>query len=65
VIGADFGFSSGLWLDTNAFSKDAIRPDPSVDSPAIVADLKSLAADRLHDVQIFSTMHLAEHDVSN
>jgi len=45
--------------------QDPIRSDPSVDSTAIIADLKSLSADRLHDVQILSTMHLAEHDVSN
>jgi hypothetical protein len=64
-LGADSGCSSALWLDTNAFSKDAIRPDPPVDFTAIIADLKSLAADGLHNVQIFSPMHLVEHDVSD
>jgi len=64
-FGADSGCNSALWLDTNAFSKDAIRPDPSVYSTAIIADLEPFAVDGLHNVQIFSTMHLAEHDVSD
>ena len=52
-------------LDERAFSKNAIRSDPAIDSTAIIADLESLTPDGLHDVKVFSTPHLAEHDVSN
>jgi hypothetical protein len=64
-FGADSGCNSAFPLDTNAFSKDATRSDPSVYSTAIVADLEPFAVDRLHNVQIFNTMHLAEHNVSD
>jgi hypothetical protein len=53
----------GSRLDANAFSKNAVRTNPAVDSTAIVADLKPFAIDGLHEVQIFSTPHSTEHDV--
>jgi hypothetical protein len=52
-------------FDANALSKNAVRSDPAVDSTPIIADLKSLAADGLYEVQIFSAAHSAEHDVSD
>jgi hypothetical protein len=52
-------------LNANAFSKNAVRTNPAVDSAAIVADLESLATDGLDKVQIFITPYPTEHDVSD
>jgi hypothetical protein len=50
---------------TNAFSKNAGRPDPTVNSTAIIAYLESFAVDSLHEVKIFGTPHLTKHNVSD
>jgi hypothetical protein len=57
--------TSCLGLYANAFPKNAIRSDPSVDSTAIIADLKSFAADGLHQMQIFSASDLTKYDVTD
>jgi hypothetical protein len=53
-------------LDPNAFSVDRVWSDPSVDEPAVVANLESAAAlDRLHNVKILVGANLAEDDITN
>jgi hypothetical protein len=52
-------------IDSNAFSKYAIRSDPSIDQSPIVSDLETHTIDRLDDVQIFVAVDFAQHDVSD
>jgi hypothetical protein len=59
------GLSIGSGLDADAFSEDTVCSNPPVDTAAVVADLKPLATDRLDEVKIFSTSHLAEHYISD
>lgn len=52
-------------LDSNAFSKNAIRSDLAIDQSPIVSDLETHSIDRLDDVQIFVAVDFAQHDVSD
>jgi hypothetical protein len=52
-------------FNANASSKNSIRSNPAVDSPAIVSDLESFAADGLDYVQILGTPHLTEDYVAD
>jgi len=46
-------------------AEDLAARDPAVDAAAVVADLESLALDRLDEVQVLVAHHTAEHDVTD
>ena len=53
-----------LSLDLRAFPVDAVRTDPAVDPASVVPDLKPVALDGFHQMQILLAVHLAQHDVA-
>jgi hypothetical protein len=58
-----------LWptpgLNPNAFPVYRVRSDPSVDEPAVVANLESAAVDRIYDMKVFISADFAESDITN
>lgn len=52
-------------LNPDAFAKDGIRSDPSIDFATVVADLKSLSRDGFDQVQVLVSSHFAKDDVTD
>jgi len=52
-------------LDSDAFSKNAIRSEPAIHQSSIVSDLEAFTIDRFDEVQIFVPAYLTENNVSN
>lgn len=52
-------------FNSDTLSVDAIRTDPTVDAPAIVANLESVALPGLDEVNILVPVNLAQDDVAN
>src|SRR5690349_20952696 len=52
-------------LHPDAPTEDGRRRDPTVNPPAVVADLESWPLDGLHQVQVLPAIHLAKDDVAD
>jgi hypothetical protein len=57
--------SQGASLDSGAFAEDAVLADPAVDPATVVPNLKPISLDRLYQMQVVPTVHLAQHDVAH
>jgi hypothetical protein len=53
---------SSLYL--NQLAKNRSCTYPTVDAPAVVANLKPVPLDSLHKMQVLGTVHLAQDDIS-
>ena len=49
----------------DAFATNSIRAHPPIHQTSIVPDLKTWAADRFDEVQVFDPAHLTQHNVSD
>jgi hypothetical protein len=52
-------------FDPNAFAINSVRPNPSIDSAAVVPDLQSLSLPSLHQMEVLVAIDLAKHDVAH
>jgi len=52
-------------VDSNTFSQNANRSDPTIHQSSVVSDLEARTVDGFDYVRIFVAVHLAQHDVSD
>ena len=52
-------------LDSNTLPVNPIFADPTVDPASVVTDLESLSLNRLYQVQILKSIHLAQNNVAD